>query len=284
MMKFLSRLLLALILLPSLGLSQTNTYNILDSNATAVESNRINQNMGGVPGYARVAILGHNPNIQTSGTAADVWEGGGNYPLLTVASQLEILSTSAADTAAGTGARTVLIQGLDANWLPITETLTLNGVTPVATVNSYLRINLMTTVTAGSGAQNAGDLTLRVVGAGSTQSIARSGYGFGRQAVYTVADGNSLFCGSFNFTVFTPNNSTFSAVFGIQQVSGTGNKRIPIEFQVTSNSPYLHLTQFGLSFAARTAVILRVTSTGQNSTNITAAAECMLIATGQLRK
>ena len=284
MTKFIIRLLLAFILAPLLALGQTNSYNVLDSHATAIESNRINQTMGGVPGYTRVALLGHNPNIATAGTAADVWEGGGNYPLLAAASQLEVVSSSTSDAAAGTGARTVLIQGLDANWLPISETVTLNGTTPVTTVNSYLRVNLFTTTTSGSGGQNAGDLTLRVVSAGSTQSIARAGFGFGRQAVYTVADNTSLFCGSFNFTVLTPNNTIFSAVFGIQQVSGTGNKRIPIEFQVTSNVPYLHLTQFGLNFAARTTIILRATSTGQNNTNVTAAAECMLIATGQLRK
>ena len=283
MTKFILRLLLALVLAPLLALAQTNSYNVLDSHATAIEANRINQNLGAVPGYTRVALLGHNPDIPAA-TAEDVWEGGGNYPLLAAASQLEVVSTSASDAAAGTGARTVLIQGLDANWLPISETVTLNGTTPVTTVNSYLRVNLMTTTSAGSGGQNAGDLTLRVAGGGTTQSIARAGYGFGRQAVYTVADNTSLFCGSFNFTVLTPNNTIFSAVFGIQQVSGTGNRRIPIEFQVTSNVPYLHLTQFGLSFAARTTVILRVTTTGQNNTNVTAAAECMLVATGQLRK
>jgi len=283
MIKFTSRLLLAFILAPLLALGQTNTYNVQDSQAVAIEANRINQNIGAVPGYTRVALLGHNPDIP-SASAEDVWEGGGNYPLLAAASQLEIVSTAATDTAAGTGARTVLIQGLDANWLAISETVTLNGTTPVTTVNSYLRVNLLTTTSAGSSGDNDGDLTLRVVGGGTIQSIARAGYGFGRQAVYTVADGTSLFCGSFNFTVFTPNNTIFSAVFGIQQVSGTGNKRIPIEFQVTSQVPYLHLTQFGLNFAARTTVILRVTSTGQNSTNVTAAAECMLIATGQIRK
>lgn len=277
------RLLTLLLLLPLLALGQTNTYSILDSSPTAIEANRINQTMGAVPGYTRVALLGHNPDIPSAG-AEDVWEGGGDYPLLAGAAQLEIVSTSVNDTAAGTGTRTVLIQGLDVNWLPISETLTLNGTTPVVTVNTYRRINLLTTVTSGSGGVNAGDLTLRVVSGGSIQSIAKAGYGFGRQAVYTVADGNSLFCGSFNFTVLTPNNTVFSAVFGIQQVSGVGNKRIPVEFQVTSNVPYLHLTQFGLNFAARTTVILRVTTTGQNSTNVTAAAECMLIANGQLRK
>lgn len=263
--------------------AQTNSYNVLDSIATAIEANRMNQTLGFVPGYSRVAILGHNPVIG-NGAAADVWEGGGNYTLLAAASQLEILSASANDTAAGTGARTVLISGLDANWLVISETLTLNGVTPVQSVNSYLRVNLMTTVTSGSGQVNAGDLTLRVTGGGTTQAIARAGFGFGRQAIYTVPDGFVLYCGSFNFTVLTPSSTVFSAVFGIQQVSGVGNKRIPIEFQVTSNQPYLHLTQFGLNFVARTSVMLRVTLAGQAATNVTAAGECMLIDLLRVRK
>lgn len=283
MKQFLQKVLLGFVLMPLLVMGQTNTYTVLDSNATAIEANRFNQSMGAVPGYTRVALLGHNPDIGL-GAAEDVWEGGGNYTLLSAASQLELVSASAADAAAGTGARTVLIQGLDANWLPISETITLNGLTPVSTVNSYLRLNLMTTVTSGSGQVNAGDLTLRVAGGGTVQSIARAGYGFGRQAVYTVPDNTSLFCGSFNFTVLAPTKDAFVAVFGIQQVSGVGNKRIPVEFQVTSLQPYLHLTQFGLTFAARTSVILRVTGTGQAATNVTAAAECMLIATGQLRK
>ena len=104
MTKFILRLLLALVLAPLLALAQTNSYNVLDSHATAIEANRINQNLGAVPGYTRVALLGHNPDIPAA-TAEDVWEGGGNYPLLAAASQLEVVSTSASDATAGTGAR-----------------------------------------------------------------------------------------------------------------------------------------------------------------------------------
>lgn len=41
------------------------------------------------------------PEAQT-GSLADVWEGGGDYPFPAAASPLEFLSTSAADAAAGT--------------------------------------------------------------------------------------------------------------------------------------------------------------------------------------
>lgn len=232
--------------------------------------------LGIVPGCTRVVMLGHNPNIAVS-AAADVWEGGGNYPFLAAASQLEVLSSSAADTAAGTGARTVLVSGLDSTYATKTETVTLNGVTPVATVNSYLRVNLFTTVTSGSGETNAGAITLRVIGAGATQSIAPIGYGFGRNAVYTVPLGFTFFMSSAVFTVLAADPKTTSgAAFGIFQRSGLGNRRIPIEFQVTSNSPYLHQAKEGIVFAEKTDVVLRVTLAQQAATNVTAAAAGLL--------
>lgn len=277
------KLLMVLWLFCGMAAAQTNNYGILDSQATAIDLNRVTVNLGGIPGYTRVAIIGHNPSIG-NGLAADVWEGGGDYPFLAAASALEVVSASASDTAAGTGARTVLVSGLDSGYNPISETVTLNGTTPVVTVNSYLRVNLFTTTASGSGKKNVGDLTLRVAGAGAVQAIARAGFGFARQGVYTVPTGATLYLGSFNFTVFTPNSSTQSAVFGLASASSTGNYRIPIEFQVTSNGPYLHTTQFGLSFTQKTDVILRVTLANQASTNVTAAAEGVLVTNGMLRK
>jgi hypothetical protein len=143
-----------------------------------------------IGGHSRVAVYGHHPSPVTAG--ADVWEGGGAYPFQAAATVLEILSASANDTAAGTGARTFLLQGLDANYNVISETLTMAGVTPVQTVNSYLRVNSLNIVSAGSGQVNAGDITLRVTGAGATQAIARAGYGYAKQAIYTVPAGFTL--------------------------------------------------------------------------------------------
>jgi hypothetical protein len=229
--------------------------------------------LGLIPGCVRVTALGHNPNIASQGGAADVWEGGGNYPFLAAASKLEVLSASANDTAAGTGARTVLVSGLDVNYNPVSETVTLAGVTPVATVNSYFRVNTFTTVSSGSGEVNAGDLTLRVVGAGSTQSIARAGYGFGRSAVYTVQSGFTLFVAAMVFSEST----TFGTKFGVVQRSNTGNRRIGLEFQILGSAPYRHDALLGLAIAQKTDFILRVTSAGQPNANAEAAMEGLLV-------
>lgn len=72
---------------------------------------------------------------------------------------LSIASTSALDTSAGTGARTMTIEGLDENYreMPL-ETITLNGTTPVNSTAQYFRINRMTVITAGSTRINQGDI------------------------------------------------------------------------------------------------------------------------------
>lgn len=137
-----------------------------------------------IGGHSRIALYGHHPSPITAG--ADVWEGSGAYPFQAAATKLEILSASANDTAAGTGARAFTLNGLDANYNVISEVLTMNGTTPVQTVNSYLRVNGLLIASGGSGQVNAGDVTLRVTGAGATQAIARAGYGYAKQAIYTV--------------------------------------------------------------------------------------------------
>ena len=48
-----------------------------------------------------------------------VWDGGGNYTFLEAAETMDVVSTSADDVAAGVGARTMIIYGLDENYIEI---------------------------------------------------------------------------------------------------------------------------------------------------------------------
>ena len=98
--------------------------------------------------------FGFNPDIDN--TLETVWAQGGLYSYLSAATVLKISSSSTDDTSAGTGARTVTISGLDANYDEISETITLNGQTAVNSTLSYLRINRMVVRSAGTGGQNAG--------------------------------------------------------------------------------------------------------------------------------
>lgn len=115
---------------------------------------------GQIQGHTAVTVFGYNADVDTS--EESVWPDGGTVPHPTVASVLDIVSTDAADAAAGTGARTVFIEGLDGDYNVVSETVTLNGTTNVSTVEEYLYINQFYVVTAGSGGANAGTITAKL--------------------------------------------------------------------------------------------------------------------------
>jgi len=109
---------------------------------------------GQIPGHKLKFKFGNNPAVGS--TEETIWAEGGLYVYPTSATQMTVSSSSANDAAAGTGARTINIEGLDADYNEISEDIILNGQTPVTTVNSYLRINRGIVLTAGSGEKNAG--------------------------------------------------------------------------------------------------------------------------------
>lgn len=91
---------------------------------------------GDFTGYSKVSKFGRNASVKSSGYET-IWDGSNLYPWPTAAETLEVASSDNDDTSAGTGARTVEIQGLDSNWDPLTETVTMNGGTDVTTNNSF---------------------------------------------------------------------------------------------------------------------------------------------------
>lgn len=81
--------------------------------------------------------------------------------------QRSIKSASASDTAAGTGARQVLLTYLTAAFVLKTETITLNGTTAVATVNTDIAyVESMVVTSVGSNGGNVGAITLFTNNAG----------------------------------------------------------------------------------------------------------------------
>lgn len=100
--------------------------------------------------------------IATSATTI-VAVRGTAYTEPTAAAQVELVSSSSSDSAAGTGARTVKVTYYDGLMDgPFTETVTMNGTTAVATVATDIRfIEKMETLTVGSNGTNVGTITIR---------------------------------------------------------------------------------------------------------------------------
>ena len=146
---------------------------------------------GTVPGYSSFSVFGYNPDVDQ--TEETIWPDGGQVPHPTTDSQLTIVSTSTDDdgSPAGTGARTVYIEGLDENYEIVSETVTMNGTTGVTTTNSYMYVNQFYVATAGSGGANAGEITAKV--STTLYDLIATGYNNRTTAHYCVPAGYTAY-------------------------------------------------------------------------------------------
>jgi len=145
---------------------------------------------GNIPGHSSINKFGHNPAVATGGE--DVWSGGGTYAFYPdTACGMELVSDSATDDSAGTGARSVQVFGLDSNWLEINETVIADGDTVRPLANKYIRMYRAKVLTAGTGETNAGNIAIRIVGASDTGAFIAAGDGQTQQAIYTIPGGKT---------------------------------------------------------------------------------------------
>ncbi len=92
--------------------------------------------------------FGRNPEVGNN-TWEDVWTRGGVYAWPTAAQTVHIVSNSADDAAAGTGARSVTIEGLDANLREVSETIATNGTSTSTGTQVFFRVNRAYVAAAG---------------------------------------------------------------------------------------------------------------------------------------
>ncbi len=239
--------------------------------------------LGLITNQSRIAIFGHNPNIG-AGASADVWEGGGIYPFPASASLMQLSSSSANDTSAGTGARTMFLTGLDSSYNAISETITMNGVTPVVTANSYLRINTLDLLTVGTaGNSNLGDITIQVNGGGTILGIVRAGFGQLGNCIYSVPAGFVLFVESVFFSVTGGGGAnTASALYGFGRRLFGGAIKITNQYNITSTDPFQRVPQLGGPITEKSDFFLRVVSAGQTNTSLNGSIEGVLYSSSAL--
>ena len=159
--------------------------------------------------------FGFNPDVDDS--LETIWAEGGLYSYLSAATVLKVSSSSANDTSAGTGARTVELFGLDADYDEINETVILSGQTAVNTTQSFLRVNRMIVRSAGTGGTNAGVI---YAGTGTVTSgvpankyaTVSAGDGQSLMALWTVPRGYTAYVTQTDITVATTQNNKYATV------------------------------------------------------------------------
>lgn len=155
------------------------------------------------PGVSIVEKFGRNSAVGT--TMVPVCDGGFYLtPTPSNAVTLEVISTDANDTAAGTGAREVTLVYLDATGALQTGTIATNGTSAstetIAGVWRLLRayVSDSGTYATQSAPSQAGAITIRVESAGDTWGtipLAVTGFGSGQSLIgaYTVPDGHTAY-------------------------------------------------------------------------------------------
>jgi hypothetical protein len=138
---------------------------------------------GQIMGHSTLNIYGYQPAVTTS--FIPLWENATTYTYPGSAINMH-LAGSVGDTAQ------ILIQGLDANYVQISETLTLNGATAVTTANKYFRINSMS-VAVGSATNPSGAVTLKDVTDTTTYAKINTGVGRTQAGIYTVPAGYTFY-------------------------------------------------------------------------------------------
>lgn len=135
-----------------------------------------------------------------------IWPESIVYVYRTTASVMKVSSSDIDDDDEDTGARTVVIEGLDSAHDEISETVILNGQTAVNTVKSYLRVHRMRVITAGSTGSNEGIIYsgTGAITAGKP-AVVHSHIPIGDnqtlQAIYTIPAGHTGYL--FNYQCFS---------------------------------------------------------------------------------
>ena len=153
---------------------------------------------GNVPGIAVASVYGYNPDSKAA-VEECVSDISAAYTFPAAPGAVTISSSSGADTGAGTGAQTVLISGLDAAYLPVSELVILTGAVPVVTTQTFLRFQDATVQTAGSGGKNAGVLTATL--GGNPQCAIPIGLNTSQLGFYTVPAGFTVYLIQADFAI-----------------------------------------------------------------------------------
>lgn len=175
---------------------------------------------GQIPGHSVLNIYGYQPSVGT--TFIPIWENATAYTY-PVAATVMYLSGTAGDTAK------ILISGLDSVYNQISEIVTLNGATPVATTKEYLRINNMS-VTVGSATNPAGAVYLKNQAGTVIYAQINAGIGRTQAALYTVPAGFTYFLQ--RVAIYTSLNGNDFVTYQNKTISSTG------VVQVTQQAPF----------------------------------------------
>lgn len=148
----------------------------------------MNIRRGLVDGHEIVHKFGANDVVGT--TFEHIWHKGSLLDFQTLGSAYDITSSTSLDASGQVGARILMVEGLlAADWTTFVETVVLDGLLGVTTVNTFIRLQRMYVTDCGTyGGTNAGSISAQTSG-GDVQATIKVNEGQSQKSQYTVPDG-----------------------------------------------------------------------------------------------
>jgi hypothetical protein len=247
----------------------------MEYNAAGLPALRVIANLNGwgiqvsngeIEGVGYIEKFGMNTDVDAN--KETIWDGGDIYSYVSTAETVAVTSTLGTDSAAGTGARTVEIQGLDADHNLVYETLTVGG---GAGTQEFLRVFRAKVVTAGTSGVNEGTISitssdtstvLAQIGVDGTGSNA-AGRGQTFMALYTVPAGKTAYLTQ--WTVGAGKQNTDAVAFILSRPSDGNGAWNSKDIITVSATTYAKDYKIPLQFTEKTDIEVRAYSTTNNS-------------------
>lgn len=227
-------------------------------------------------GHTLVQKFGQNSDVDA---AEDIWDGGGNFTgFPTSAETVQVISSSAEDGAGtATGALTMRIYGLDANYDLQEEDVTLNGTTGVSTTNTFIRVHRAMVLTSGSALGNVGALTIRQSSTtANVFSVIAAGIGQSRVTAYTIPAGYTGYIIRYSAAMF--DNTANNGIITLKaKLFGSNTWLLLRPFGVSTAYTAEKTIYGGLQFPEKTDGIMRCTTINNANANITAEWDMLLV-------
>ena len=171
-------------------------------------------NADGLPDLSYKIKFGFSGSIDSDVTA-DVWPLADDLVVLSSSETMDLVSDNVADAPSGVGCDSVFIEGLDSDYLPQSELITLDGTTPVTTTNEFMFIYTMSVLNITStGTSNVGQILATATSAGTDQASIPPTEGHSQGSHFIVPAGYNALMTDLHVSC--------------QRTSGTGNKRAKV--------------------------------------------------------
>lgn len=206
--------------------ASTTSAQVVNRSLSTLDVNFLHEIMAGnVEGHTYRNVRGHSHSVGTADQEISALNaaGFGNWP--SAAAGAVIVSDDAQDNAAGTGARSIIVRGLDdvgGEWVAATATIVPTGVTPTTvTSQTFIRINEIEVVTAGSGLTNAGVITVSISGTDimeiyedhSTSDAGRITIASGEEGHFQNQEASAIGTKAMTYHIFCRDNTVADAPF-----------------------------------------------------------------------